>query len=191
MAAVSPTLFLAAIYYCQIRMRKPATVLEVGCGSSTFAARDAVRRNGVGRVVAIDPQPRTSLDGSSGIEFIKRKVEDTPMSVFLGLKAGDVFFFDTWHTLKVDGDVRYVGGTGLVVVVVCILLPILAPSYVFMDVLPRIARGVLCHVHDIHAPIAIQPVGFSALFSRAPSVAVFFWFAPLQGPISPSSLLFL
>lgn len=121
----------AAMYYCLIRQRRPATVLEVGCGHSTYVARNAVRKNGVGKVVAIDPQPRHELEGANGISFIQKPVEKTPMEVFLSLKDGDIFFFDTWHTLNFANDVRYF----------------------FVDVLPRLAKGVLVHVHDVHMPV--------------------------------------
>ena len=78
------------MYHCLIRQRLPPVVLEVGCGYSTYVARDAVRENGVGKVVAIDPEPRHALDGAGGIEFLKMSVENTPMSVFTSLQPGSM-----------------------------------------------------------------------------------------------------
>jgi hypothetical protein len=143
----------AAGYHCLVRQRRPPTVLEVGCGFSTFVARDAVKENGFGKVVAIDPEPRFALDGAIGIEFIKKSVENTSMSVFTSLEPGSIVFFDTWHTLNFAGlELKNV------VCLLCNLFVKRDVRYFFVDVLPRIPKGVLVMIHDVHMPVGVQPV---------------------------------
>lgn len=57
-------------------------------------------------------------------------VEDLDLDVFESLQAGDWLFADTTHAVRQGGDV----------------------VRVFLDILPRLAPGVLVHVHDIFRP---------------------------------------
>lgn len=112
-----------------------------------------MKENGVGKVIAIDPEPRYSLDGAGGIEFIRTSVDNTSLSVFTSLQPGSIVFFDTWHTLNFFGDVRYF----------------------FVDVLPRIPKGVLVMIHDVHMPVAVQPVNRDSQVSQSiPQKNLFF-----------------
>jgi hypothetical protein len=58
------------------------------------------------------------------------RAQDVPLPVFEELSAGDVLFVDTTHTVKLDSDV----------------------NRIVLDVLPRLAPGVIVHVHDIFLP---------------------------------------
>ena len=58
------------------------------------------------------------------------RAQDVPLEVFTSLGAGDVLFVDTSHTVKTGGDV----------------------NRIVLDVLPRLAPGVLVHVHDVLLP---------------------------------------
>ena len=58
------------------------------------------------------------------------KIQDTPLEVFDALGDGDVLFIDTSHTVKTGGDV----------------------PWIFEEVLPRLAPGVVVHIHDIFLP---------------------------------------
>ena len=57
-------------------------------------------------------------------------VQDVPVERFLELRDGDVLFVDTSHVIKTGGDVQYL----------------------YHEVLPRLADGVVVHVHDIFLP---------------------------------------
>ncbi|MDX6643657.1 MAG: hypothetical protein QOD76_1619, partial [Solirubrobacteraceae bacterium] len=54
---------------------------------------------------------------------------------FLELGDGDVLFIDTSHTVKTGGDV----------------------VFLFHEVLPRLASGVVVHIHDIFLPWDYPP----------------------------------
>jgi hypothetical protein len=57
-------------------------------------------------------------------------VQEVPREVFTSLVAGDVLFIDSSHVAKIGSDV----------------------VYLLTDVLPRLAPGVLIHLHDIFWP---------------------------------------
>ena len=119
------------IYYCMIRHFKPNTVVEVGSGHSTMLGAQASRLSGSTRYVCIDPWPREFISrGVPGIEFIRRKVEDVDLDVFLQLKQNDILFVDGSHVIRTAGDV----------------------GFIILEVLPRLAEGVIIHFHDIFLP---------------------------------------
>jgi hypothetical protein len=121
----------ASLYYALIRRFRPATIVEVGAGHSTRLALRAVRANGAGRVLCIDPHaPAWLRDLDGPIEIVARPVQESPDSVFLGLQASDILFIDGSHISKTGSDV----------------------NHLFLRILPRLPKGVLVHVHDICLP---------------------------------------
>ena len=120
----------AEALYCMVRHFRPRTVVEVGSGFSTFVTRLALQANaGNGRLVAIDPEPRTSIVGAIG-EHIQSPVQDVDPAVFAELAENDVLFVDSSHVVRTGGDV----------------------NFLIFDVFPRLQPGVLVHVHDVFLP---------------------------------------
>jgi hypothetical protein len=75
-------------------------------------------------------------DGVEGVsELIDSPVEVLGADRFLGLGTGDVLFIDSSHTIKTGGDVQFL----------------------FDQVIPRLAAGVVVHVHDIFLPWDYPP----------------------------------
>jgi hypothetical protein len=117
-----------------LRHYRPRQMIEVGCGwSSLLTAR--VNREYLGgslQFTCIEPYPPGFLaEGVEGItELIEAQVENVPVETFLRLEAGDILFIDTSHTVKTGGDVHYL----------------------FSEVVPRLAPGVVVHIHDIFLP---------------------------------------
>jgi predicted O-methyltransferase YrrM len=129
----------AELYHAMIRMHRPATVLEIGSGWSTLLALDALRANraegAAGRLVAVEPYPYDFLTDAVAAapelaELRAVPVQEVPLEAFTALVAGDILFIDSSHVLKIGSDVRYE----------------------LLEVLPRLAPGVLVHVHDIFLP---------------------------------------
>ena len=127
----------AASAHCMIRHFKPATVMEIGSGNSSRVIAAAIGLNRAagaraGRHVIIDPYPDEVLKGSAfpATEVIAKRVELLEPSFFDTLKAGDILFIDSGHAVRIGGDV----------------------NFLFLDVLPRLAPGVVVHVHDIAFP---------------------------------------
>ena len=117
-----------------LREHKPAQYLEVGSGLSTYYATLAAGRNAQDgqpmRITCIEPYPFDALKSLPGFELIESVVQDVPVSRFEQLRSGDVLFIDSSHALKIDSDV----------------------AYLFLEVLPRLAPGVLVHIHDVPFP---------------------------------------
>src|SRR5262249_18440531 len=123
--------FDAAVYYSLIRYLQPRRIIEIGGGYSTRLATKALAVNGKGKLTGIEPYPEPRLNGTDGgIELIEKRVEEIDLDYFSCLEANDIVFIDSSHTVKFNSDV----------------------CYEFHEVLPRLARGVWVHVHDIFFP---------------------------------------
>lgn len=124
----------AMTLYFLLRQYRPARYLEVGAGLSTYYALRAGAQNAEeGRsmeIRCIEPFAHEKLRSLTGIHLIEKEVQEVPGSIFEGLGAGDVLFIDSTHSLKIDGDV----------------------SYLYLEILPRLNKGVLIHIHDIPFP---------------------------------------
>lgn len=123
--------FDAAVYYSLIRHLRPKRIVEIGSGYSTRIADQALRRNGDGNLICIEPSPDDRLNGLRlKVELIQKRVEELDVEFFSCLDANDILFIDSSHTVKFGSDV----------------------CYEFLEVLPRLRSGVWVHVHDIFFP---------------------------------------
>ena len=123
----------ASAYYGLVRKLQPRRVVEVGAGwSSIFLDRALARNERPAEVTLIEPEPDRSL-----LERLPRKwevrrslLQFADPAVFQGLQAGDICFYDGSHCAHTASDV----------------------NWFFFEILPRLAPGVLVHVHDIFLP---------------------------------------
>ncbi len=124
----------AWLLQAMLRHARPRRVIEVGCGWSSLVTAWVNRGHlgGGATVTCIDPAPAGFLAaGVPGIaDVIQSRVEDLPLQTFAALEGGDVLFVDTTHVVKTGGDV----------------------VFLLNEELPRLAPGVLVHVHDIWLP---------------------------------------
>lgn len=120
----------SAALYAFARDLAPRRYVEVGSGNSTkFVARGL--RDGGARthLTSIDPAPRAEVDELCDT-VLRVPFEDADLGVFDELRAGDMLFFDGSHRVFMNADT----------------------TVFFLDVLPRLAPGVLVGVHDIRLP---------------------------------------
>jgi len=122
--------FDAAIYYALIRHLKPNRIVEIGGGFSTQLAAKALAANRKGKLVCIEPYPERLNGSERNVELIQKRVEEMNVEFFSSLEANDILFIDSSHTVKFRSDV----------------------CFEFLEVLPRLARDVWVHVHDIFFP---------------------------------------
>ncbi len=122
----------ALVTYCMVRHFRPRLIVEVGSGYSSLISGQAATKNGDSSLICIEPFPPDVLvKGFPGLRsLIKKKVEDVELEFFSQLKAGDILFIDSSHTVRIGGDV----------------------NYLFLEVIPRLNPGVIVHVHDIMFP---------------------------------------
>jgi hypothetical protein len=129
----------AWILQAMLRYFRPQRMIEVGCGWSSLMTARVNREQFGGALdfVCIEPHPPEFLgDGIEGISrLIVSPVEQLPVDTFLDLGAGDFLFIDTSHTVKTGGDV----------------------VFLLQEVLPRLADGVIVHIHDIFLPWDYPP----------------------------------
>ncbi len=123
--------FDAAVYYSVIRHLKPRRIIEIGGGYSTRIAAKALSANQKGALTCIEPYPEERLTRADlKVELITKRVEEIDVDFFSCLEANDILFIDSSHTVKFGSDV----------------------CYEFLEIMPRLARGVWVHVHDIFFP---------------------------------------
>ncbi len=109
---------------------RPSRYVEIGSGTSTKFARRAVTHSGVATsMLSIDPHPRSVCDELCD-EIIRADLQTVDLSRFDDLESGDVVFFDGSHRALSHSDV----------------------AVFFLELLPRLAEGVVVHVHDIFLP---------------------------------------
>jgi len=122
---------------------RPRRYVEVGAGYSSCAAIDINEQylGGTLRMTFIEPHPETALElFGAGSRYcacvLPQRLQDTPLSLFTDLDAGDVLFIDSSHVGKTGSDVL---------------------DYLFR-ILPQLRPGVLVHVHDIFYPFEYPKV---------------------------------
>jgi hypothetical protein len=122
----------AVAYYCVLRHLKPAHVLEVGSGFSTFIALQAIERNGSGRISCIEPFPRPWLRQLEQRATVhQQRVQEFDAGFFNSqLTDSDVLFIDSTHTVKAGSD--------------CL--------HLYLRILPELTSKITVHAHDIYLP---------------------------------------
>ncbi len=127
----------AASTHCMIRRCKPSHVIEIGSGMSSRVISGAINKNKkqggqACRYTIIDPYPSDQLkeNAQGNFELIESRVELLDPMLFSQLGANDILFIDSSHSVKIGGDV----------------------NFLFLEVLPRLAPGVVVHIHDIALP---------------------------------------
>lgn len=125
-----PGLDIVALYGI-LRDTNPKKYIEIGSGNSTKVARKAIVDGGLQtEITSIDPYPRAQIDALAHV-VIREQIENmTDYQAIYDLEEGDVLFIDNSHRCLPNSDVT-----------VC-----------FLELLPRLKKGVLVHVHDIYIP---------------------------------------
>ena len=121
------------IAYSMVRHFSPSRVIEVGGGYSTRILAAALRKNfnetGVrGELITVDPYCNPALSSISTI--IRKPVQDVEMDLFTSLRENDILFIDSSHVISVGSDA----------------------VFEYLEVLPRLHKGVVVHAHDIFMP---------------------------------------
>jgi hypothetical protein len=120
----------AAASYTIVRRHAPARIVEIGSGHSTRFLARAVRDAGLATAITcIDPAPRAPID-KLGVRHIASVLAGVEPDLITRLAADDVLFIDSSHIAMPGSDV----------------------DALVLDILPRLAGGVLVHFHDIFLP---------------------------------------
>ncbi|HNC24887.1 MAG TPA: class I SAM-dependent methyltransferase [Opitutaceae bacterium] len=132
----------AIMLYAMLAEARPRRVIEVGSGFSSAAMLDADERALGGRTAFtfIDPDPSRLKallrpGDEARITLVEQMVQDVPLTTFQQLQENDVLFIDSSHVSKVGSDV----------------------NWIFFQLLPVLAPGVLIHLHDITGILEYPP----------------------------------
>lgn len=116
--------------YAMLALKKPARYVEVGSGNSTKVAFKAKSDNNLStEIVSIDPMPRAEIDNLADT-IIREPFENIDYTQVLNLEAGDILFIDNSHRILPNSD----------------------SMVFFMEILPKLKKGVIVHIHDIYLP---------------------------------------
>lgn len=127
----------AIFLYCHLRETQPQRIVEVGSGFSSAVMLDTVERflPYTPEMIFIEPNcdrlfELLKPDDEAGVQIIQDRVQNVSPSVFAGLGADDLLFVDSSHVLKAGSDLYFL----------------------LFEVIPRLARGVIVHFHDVFYP---------------------------------------
>lgn len=127
----------ACLLHSVVRLFCPARVIEVGAGMSTLVLANALELNqrdgrSHSSFLTIDPYPPAQVKWlvTDTHKLTVAEVQSVPIEDFTSLTAGDLLFIDSSHVVRTGGDV----------------------NFLYLDVLPRLAAGVVVHIHDVQLP---------------------------------------
>lgn len=125
----------ALVLHAFMRRFRPRKIIEIGSGHSSASMLDTAERHLEScEFTFIDPHPQRFLKRlrpeDRRHELLRRPVQEVSLDRFRSLQADDILFIDSSHVAKTGSDV----------------------CFEFLEILPRLADGVLVHVHDIRWP---------------------------------------
>lgn len=128
----------AAVYRAMLQHVRPRRIIEAGSGYSTAVALDEAATDpelaGL-ELTCVEPYPDRLLGllhpgDHERLSVLRQPVQDVPLAVYRTLRAGDILFVDSTHVVKPGSDV----------------------VWLVLDVFPRLAPGVVVHIHDMFWP---------------------------------------
>ena len=90
-------------------------------------------------MTCVEPYPNNKLRELASEQDVRLReceVQDIEFGTFQKLVANDVLFIDTSHVSKKDSDV----------------------DFLYLEVLPRLNKGVVIHIHDMPFPMPTVPL---------------------------------
>jgi predicted O-methyltransferase YrrM len=136
----------AEVFAMMLRHLKPKRIIEIGSGYSTAVALDVSEEFKLNLdITCVEPDPvRLKQIMRPGDEervtLIAEPVQNSDLSIYDKLKAGDILFIDSTHVSKFDSDV----------------------NFELFQILPRLKKGVWVHIHDITWPFDYKRHFFAA-----------------------------
>lgn len=124
----------AEFLYQIIRYIKPNNIIEIGSGFSTKIANHALNKNYLENKIkvnhtCIEPYEMKFLE-NLGVTVLRDLLQDIDQSIFQTLSKNDILFIDSSHIIRPQGDVLIE----------------------YLEIIPKLKKGVIVHVHDIFTP---------------------------------------
>lgn len=140
----------AVALYSFLCLNNPQHYFEIGSGWSTKFATRAIKDHDLPTAItSIDPSPRTEI-GPLCNTIIREPVEHVDLALFDQLTSGDILYIDGSHRCFMNSDV----------------------TTIFLDILPRLKKGVFVEFHDIFLPYDYPPSWKKRYYSEQYLLAV-------------------
>lgn len=124
-----PGLDIIALYTF-ISEYKPKRYIEIGSGNSTKVANKAKLEQQLDmEIISIDPMPRVGIENLADT-VIREPLENFQFDFFGNFNENDILFVDNSHRILPNSDAMVI----------------------FLEILPRLKKGVIVHFHDIYLP---------------------------------------
>ena len=159
-----PGLDIVALYSLLVEF-KPKKYIEIGSGNSTKVAFKAKQEQTLDfEIISIDPQPRAEMDQLADTIY-RLPFEDCAIDLPEMLHENDVLFVDNSHRILPNSDA----------------------TVFFMEILPRLKKGVVVHIHDIYLPYDYPLFMCERAYSEQYALAAFLMANPQKyRPILPN-----
>lgn len=116
--------------YTMLAEFKPKKYIEIGSGNSTKVAYKAKQEQQLStEIISIDPMPRAEIDQLADM-VIRQPFETIDLNLLYTLDENDILFVDNSHRILPNSDAMVF----------------------FMDILPKLKKGVIVHIHDVYLP---------------------------------------
>jgi len=137
--------------YTLIAEYKPKKYIEIGSGNSTKVAYKAKKDQNIHtEIISIDPMPRAEIDNLAD-KIIREPFENIDFNILNELNENDILFVDNSHRILPNSD-----------------------SMVFyLEILPRLNKGVIVHIHDIYLPYDYPQFMCDRFYSEQYGLAIY------------------
>lgn len=137
--------------YMMLATYKPKRYIEIGSGNSTKVAFKAKAEQGLTtEIMSVDPVPRAEIDKLAD-KVIRKPIEDIDLAILGELERNDILFVDNSHRILPNSD----------------------SLVFFLEILPRLNKGVIIQVHDIYLPYDYPQFMCDRYYSEQYGLAMF------------------
>jgi hypothetical protein len=155
--------------YTMLAEFKPKKYIEIGSGNSTKVAFKArTEQKLTTEIISIDPMPRAEIDKLAD-KVIREPFENIDYNIAELLNENDILFVDNSHRILPNSD-----------------------SMVFyLELLPKLKKGVIVHIHDIYLPYDYPQFMCDRFYSEQYGLAMYLLANPAKfGTICPNYYIF-
>lgn len=137
--------------YTMISTLKPKKYVEIGSGNSTKVVKKAILDNKLTtQIISIDPCPRAEIDDLAD-DIIREPFENIDYSFLFDLKENDILLVDNSHRILPNSD----------------------SMVFFLEIFPKINKGVVVQIHDIYLPYDYPQVMCDRFYSEQYGLAMY------------------
>lgn len=139
------------VLYSMLAQKNPRKYIEVGSGNSTKVATKAKQDNYLQtQIISIDPFPRAEIDNLAD-HVIRKPFENIDTNFLFELEENDILFIDNSHRILPNSD----------------------SMVFFLEILPKLKKGVIVHIHDVYLPYDYPQFMCDRFYSEQYGLAIY------------------